>query len=72
MYMNVSVLQHGKTPIVVRYIPSIDRRNTVEHASQTLDLISELMKSTNLIAGIDLSGHGQVSVDKKLLPRSLL
>lgn len=53
-------LQDENNPIVVRYIASIDRRNSVAHASETLDLVLELMQTTNLIVGIDLSGDMKV------------
>jgi len=46
----------------VRYIAAIDRRNSVEHAMQTVD-IAIRMKKTGLVVGVDLSGDGSVSIN---------
>lgn len=45
---------------MVRYVAAIDRRNSVEHATQTVDIAIQLAKKTGLVVGVDLSGDERV------------
>ena len=45
---------------MVRYLAAIDRRNSVEHAVQTVDIAIEQKNKTGLVVGVDLSGDGSV------------
>lgn len=47
---------------MVRYIASIDRRDSLEHAEQTVSLAIEYQDKTGLVVGVDLSGHVTVSI----------
>lgn len=50
-----------KPNIVVRYLPSIDRKFDVKNAFEVIKLAEEFMLSTGLVAGIDFSGNPLVN-----------
>ncbi|XP_067952150.1 adenosine deaminase-like protein isoform X2 [Watersipora subatra] len=57
-----------RRPIVVRYLAAIDRRNSVEHAMETVDLAIKYKEQTGLVVGVDLSGDSSIGDATTFVP----